>query len=938
MDHRVGAYLQHHRDELVTLLDTPTSSGIAFARRHAQVMDGLVQSLFEAALATLPAEQQVPVVLGAVGGYGRGLLGWKSDLDLWFVTDVEPERVQALAEAMLYPLWDAGVSVGHRVATTTDLIEAARVDLPTATSLLDFRRLAGQAELGRQLDARAFDGIFSERELPGFLRRLDAEVSVRYGRFGDSVYLLEPDVKSGAGGLRDMCIAFWAARARFRTAGVNDLLRVGFLSAHEAEEMANAEEFLWQLRNQLHRHANRRSDRLTFDEQEALAEQMGYRERLDPLPVQEEEAIGAMVEAFMSDYYRHARVVLRVRDQITARAMPTLQRRRPRVLDLGGGVESFNDQLTFSKLSDLDTTPALAFRVYTAAVERGLTLLPFARDAVIRATAAPGFCEALRQSEEAARLFVQLVSTPQKSAFRNGSILAELHDVGLLVAMIPEFLPVVGRVHHDVYHVYTVDVHSVAAVDRLRALARGELHAQQPLASRLAAEITRPELLYLATLLHDVGKAIGGRDHSQRGAAMAKVILARLGFSQPDIDDACHLILQHLVMYRVAARRNLEDPATVAEFARAVRGSEGLRHLFLLTVVDLSTTSPTSMTKWKSHMLDDLFLSTHRLLLNETTSNASRVAAIKAAVEEAWGDTADKSFLRDYLQSMPEGYLLSNGATEIASHARIAQRGQQTTVTAAMVPSRRTEVAELCVVTRDGFYDPLCVVTPDRPGLLASISAAIGANGFDVHAAQVHSRRLLDGSVQAVDLFWITARHEDADGFDFVLQKLEKDLHDVLTGAITPENLMCTRRSRNSERPAPAVSTQVTLDNTTSASHTLVEVVTRDRPGLLFTLSRAFHTLGLTIGVAKINTEANRAIDVFYVTELDGAKVTNPERMLKVREALLAELQPTLPPPSRRFVSTRPPESSLRSTSGETATAAPASLRAASMTRAAQVR
>lgn len=913
MPNHVGAYLQHHRAELLALLDSPRSSGVAFARRHAQVMDGLIDSLFKAALATLPAkEQQVPVVLGAVGGYGRGVLGWKSDLDLWFVTDEAPERVRALAEAMLYPLWDAGVSVGHQVATITDLIEAARADLPTATSLLDFRRLAGQAELARQLDARAFDGIFSERELPAFLQRLDAEVSERYRRFGDSVYLLEPDVKSGAGGLRDMCVATWAARARFRTASINDLLRVGFLSARETEEIARAEEFLWQLRNQLHRHANRRSDRLTFDEQEALALAMGYRERLELLPADEDEAVGAMVEAFMSDYYRHARVVLRVRDQITARAMPVLHRRRPRVVDLGNGLESFNDQLTFSKLSELDTNPALAFRLYTAAVERGLTVLPFARDAIVRATSTSEFCEALRGSPEAADLFVQLVANPQKSRFRTGSILAELHDVGLLVAMIPEFLPVVGRVHHDVYHVYTVDVHSVAAVDRLRALARGELHAQQPLASRLAAEVTRPELLYLATLLHDVGKAIGGRDHSQRGAEMAKLILARLGLSERDIDDACHLILQHLVMYRVAARRNLEDPATVSEFAQAVRGPEGLRHLFLLTVADLSTTSPTSMTKWKSHMLDDLFLSTDRLLANATTPSASLVAAIKATVESFWGEADDKGFLRDYLDSMPEGYLLSNGPTEIASHARIAQRGQQTTVTAEMVPSRRTEVAELCVVTGDRFNDRLCVVTPDRPGLLASISAAIGANGFDVHAAQVHSRRRFDGSVQAVDLFWITARHEVDDGVDLALEKLEQDLRDVLTGVITPETLMSKRRSRSSERPVPAVSTQVTLDNATSANHTLVEVVTRDRPGLLFTLSRAFHTLGLTIGVAKINTEGTRAIDVFYVSELDGTKVEQPPRMARVREALLAELQPNNPPQSRRVASTRPPETLIR--------------------------
>lgn len=886
----VSSYLQFHRGELLDLLRTEGDAGVVFARRHAQVMSGLVESLFKAALRTLPASDRVPVVVGAVGGFGRGVLGWKSDLDLWFVTDEPAERVRPIAEALLYPLWDAGVSVGHEVATIDDLIETARVQLPTATSLLDFRRLAGDAALGQRLESRAYESLFSERELPDFLRRLEVEVRERYHRFGDSVYLLEPDVKSGAGGVRDLCVAMWAARARFRTATIGDLLRVGFVSARETNEIASAEDFLWKLRNHLHRHANRRSDRLTFDEQETLAEVMGYRDKVADLPADREEASGAMVEAFMSDYYRHARVVLRVRDQITARAMPLLERRRPRVVDLGNGLESFNDQVTFAKVAALDTDPALAFRLYTTAVARGLSVLPFARDVVIRATATPEFCEALRSSAEAASLFVQLVSSPEKSAFHNGSILAELHDVGLLIAMIPEFLPVVGRVHHDVYHVYTVDVHSVAAVDRLRALARGELSADQPLASRIAAEATRPAVLYLATLLHDVGKAIGGRDHSQRGAEMARTILARLGFSEPDIDDACHLIAQHLVMYRVAARRNLEDPETVSEFSRAVRGREGLRHLYLLTVADLSTTSPTSMTKWKSHMMDELFLSTDRWLESSPTSPAARLATIKSAVARYWRAEDDAQFLADYLDSMPSGYLLSNGPEEIANHARVALRGRDDVVTAAVVPSRRAEVAELCVVT-GGMVDPLCVITPDRPGLLASISAAISANGLDVHAAQVHSRRLSDGTEQAVDLFWITARSHGGDAFELALQKVERDLRRVLGGAVTPEELMKSRVSaRLSERPAPPVATQVNLDNGACSTHTVVEVVTRDRPGLLFTLSRTFHALGLTIGVAKINTEGTRVLDVFYVTGLDSRKIEAPTDMERVREALLGVL------------------------------------------------
>ena len=212
-------------------------------------------------------------------------------------------------------------------------------------------------------------------------------------------------------------------------------------------------------------------------------------------------------------------------------------------------------------------------------------------------------------------------------------------------------------------------------------------------------------------------------------------------------------------------------------------------------------------------------------------------------------------------------------------------------MTAALVPSRRDQVTELCVVTGDRFADPLCIVTPDRPGILASISAAITANGFDVHAAQIHSRRGSDGSVQAVDLFWITDRRQNEDESEAALKKLERDLPDVITGAVAPEDLLRRRTSgRHSERPAPAVATEVVLDNRASANQTLVEVTTRDRAGLLFTLSRVFHRLGLTIAVAKINTEGTRVIDVFYVSELDGKKVEAPARMAAVREALLAVL------------------------------------------------
>ena len=576
-------------------------AGVALGRRNARILDDLLSTLFEGLRSgeipldparPVPAEAWDAVALAGVGSYGRGAVALKSDLDVRLVAQ-KAGTAAAVAEALLYPLWDTGVAIGHQVVTVDEVVDAARDDLPTATSLLDFRHVAGDRALEAALRRRCEETIFAHSELLRFLARLEAEVTQRHERFGGSVYLLEPDVKNGEGGLRDLDLVRWAAKARFGVGSPEELVRVGAVVPREAAEILDASETLWRVRNLLHAHAGRRSDRLTFDEQEAIAPALGFGEGPDG------------VERMMSAYYRAARTISRSLETMMARATPVLSRRKPRDEDLGRGVRLFDGSVTLGEPEGLAKDPALALRLVSAAVDRGVPLFPWARDAIGRASADPSFCADLRQSPEAAARFVELVSSCKESALRAGSVRRELHATGLLLAMIPEFSPVVGRVHHDTYHVYTVDVHSVAAADRLAELVRGEHAAGFPVACRVAAEAARPRVLFFATLLHDVGKAIGGTDHSQRGAEMAVPILARLCFSPEDVEEACHLIRKHLVMYHVATRRDLDDPETLLELARDVHGREGLRDLYLLTVADLSTTSPTSMTSWKARMLDE---------------------------------------------------------------------------------------------------------------------------------------------------------------------------------------------------------------------------------------------------------------------------------------------------------------------------------------------
>jgi [protein-PII] uridylyltransferase len=887
--HALKRRLEDHREELRAQLVQTGRNGVELARHHAKRMDDV--------LAKLCAEASFDrrgggLLLGAVGGYGRGLLGPHSDVDLCFITSSAPESLSELIDDLLYPLWDAGFSVGHQVLALGEVLATAQSDLATATELLDLRYLAGNRMLLRALRGELYRELFAGAKLDAFIALIEQRAMARHERFGDSVYLLEPDVKNGTGGLRDLDFALWAARARFHTSDLLELSELGIIPAQRAQELARAIDFVWSVRNHLHLLAGRRADRLTFAEQELVARALGYGPALSEGEAPSVQQLGMTVESFMSDYYRHARVIGHVSEQILGHAKRRDGRARPSEEEVAPGIVRCEGGVALADPAALASDPILALKLYAVAVKLAVPVLSRSRDAVSRASLDGVFCERLRNAGEAAQLFVQLVASPRRSPFRQRSILAELHDVGLLLAMIPEFAPVVGRVHHDIYHVYTVDVHSVAAVDRLHAMTRGELAQEHALASRLAAEITNPKMLALATLLHDVGKAIGGHDHAGRGAEMARTILARLGLRDEDVDDACHLILEHLTLYVVAARRDLSDRATIESFACKVRGREGLRDLYLLTLADLSTTSPHAMTKWKAGMMDALFRATDGLLSGTPLTEPPRVARVRARVRELWPSYGDRRGLDEYLESMPERYLLSNSPAEIASHALIATEQRHKTIAATLVPSELADVMELCIVTAGSTRAGLCVVAGDRPGLLAAISAAISASRLCIQAAQVHSRPLANGGVQAVDLFWVHVSKDEAHTLAARMAKLERDLERLLAGRVSPRELLKAPVSRLGIKPLPSVETEVVVEHHASALHTIIEVVTEDRPALLFVLAEALHALGLTIAVAKVTTEGTRAIDVFYVTEQDGTKIAPGVRTQAVREALITAVCP----------------------------------------------
>jgi [protein-PII] uridylyltransferase len=742
------------------------------------------------------------------------------------------------------------------------------------------RLLAGDQALLDDVTASAREGLFGQEELGAFLDRLEGEAKSRHERYGGSLYLLEPDVKNGAGGLRDLDGGRWAALARYRIIGSHkddpadtwaELTRLGVMVAREAGEVAEAENFLWRLRNRLHARMGRKNDRLGFEDQEALALAMGYGD-------DRAEAAERLMQAF----YMHARTVTRARTSLFERLRPPRKRGKPAPpVDLGDGVQLFDGQVTVSDSAGVQRDPAMALRVWAACARQRAPILPFARDAIGHLASDPEWCARLRESSEAAGLFVELVCSAGEAHGRSGSILDDLHDVGLLLAMIPEFGPVVGRVHHDIYHVYTVDVHSVAAVDRLRQLARGELAAQFPLASRLAAEIARPRPLFLATLLHDVGKgwpdASGSRkNHSATGEALCRTILPRLGLSAEEVDEAAELVREHLLMYHVATRRDLDDAAPIEEFSRTVRGREGLRNLYLLTVADVSTTSPTAMTSWKARMLEELYFASDGYLTGRTLrADTEQIAKVCEAVRTLW--KGRRGVLEPLLACLPERYFLANRPESIVHHARVVEERAGRGACVARVPSRHPEAAELCVVA------------DDRPGLLASIAAALTASRLEVLNAEVYSHPV-GAEREALDLFWVRDRDGGTAGVEQALPRLARDLDDVCSGRVGPAELLRLRTGSTSpwrERPSPAVPTEILFDDRASTRHTVVEVYAKDRAGLLYTLAQALHELGLTITLSKIHTEGARVADVFYVSELGGGKVAPGARHDEIREALV---------------------------------------------------
>ena len=851
------------------------ASGHTVVRLQAAAMDRLLADLWERACVTAGMDHpESPVALVALGGYGRRELAPYSDVDLLVLhSHREPDGfTKAASEKLLYTLWDLKLEVGYGVRDLHACEALAAEDHTARTALLELRWLAGDKALYRDLEREQLHGL-SQARVDAFVADKIKEMRERREKFGDSLYLLEPNLKQSEGGLRDLQSALWIARARFKISGITELLSRALLPEREVKDLRRARDFLWRVRNELHYVSRRKTDQLTFDVQPVVAQFLGYQDGED----------GSAVEQFMRHYYLAAKTVLVACDAIVDRALepqnatgwrqvpaPATRTgaetfrgpRRDEWTLPGGELKVFRGRLTVTDPGVLRRSPAALVRLFTTADRESLELYPYARD-LAAAVAAELPPEAARDAEANQELLAAFTRPGTRGRF-----LQLMHELGALPRLLPEFARVTARRQIDLYHVYTVDVHTLFAVRRLFALRCGDV--QEETLSPLMQSQRRPLPLYLGTLFHDIGKG-AGQDHSARGADIAVNACVRLGLDPADAADIEWLVAKHLRMNAVAQRRDLSDPHLIHSFADEVGTVDRLEKLYLLTYADVGTVGPRTWTDWKARLLRELYTKT-RAALEEGgarrpepgTAEAAGRARVVAAFQ---GRRADDRLVQRFAAAMPARYFITTSPQLAPRHLRLLQLGRRFPVAASV---RHHPLLG---------YSELTLTAPDRPGLLGLVAGVLAANRIDIQHAEVFSTPPDERAFgwlagRALDVFEV--RGPDEDALDPARWRAARaDLRRVLSGEESIDALL-ERKTRSSallQKPLPRLATKVVIDNESARDHSVVDVFTADRVGLLHALASTFHDLGLTVDLARISTEGHRAADAFYVRTAEGGRL-----------------------------------------------------------------
>jgi [protein-PII] uridylyltransferase len=859
------------RAEIRRRFESPASKlrndGPAVLAATSFLMDQLIRVLFDFAekyaypAANPTSAERMGVV--ATGGYGRGELAPLSDLDLLFLRPYkQTPRGEQIVEFMLYLLWDLGLKVGHATRTVDESIRYAERDQTIRTALLEARYLWGDRELFDEL-IRSFTAKFLGGDGRDFVEAKLAERDQRHQRMGDSRYVVEPNVKEGKGGLRDLHLLFWIAKYLYRVNKPAELIAKGVLTSGEARHFERAERFLTTVRCHIHYLTNRADDRLSFDLQREIAQRLGYQDRPG----------SRGVERFTKHYYLHAKTVGDL-TRIFVAALEDSHRRKPKLAALWQSLrprqlEGFRldgERLGVSSPDMFEKDPVAILRLFHVAQENGLDIHP----ATLRLiTQNIRLIDRLRLDPEANRLFMEMLTSRHDPE----TTLRRLNEAGVFGRFVPDFGRVVAQTQHDMYHTYTVDEHTIRAIGILARIENGDFKDDHPVSADVVHKILSRPVLYLSVLLHDIAKGRGG-DHSILGAEVALQVGPRLGLSAAETETVAWLVRYHLAMSGTAFQRDLMDPKTIEDFASLVQSPERLRLLLLLTVCDIRAVGPNVWNGWKAALLRQLYHAAEQLLSGGTLvgGRAERIKAIQGEVAKrltGWTETQKEDhFARGYAP-----YWLSFDPDTLARQAELVRRAEHD----------RQPLAIEHRVDNHRSVTEVTIYTLDTHGLFARLAGAMAISGANIVDAKIFT--LANG--MALDTFWI----QDLEGKPFDgpqrLARLSARVELSLSNRLDIQRELDNQRSSWPKRDRIfTVEPRVLVDNNASDTFTVIEVNGRDRPGFLHVVTRALTRCSLQIATAHITTYGERAVDVFYVKDMFGLKVLNPAKLKQIGETV----------------------------------------------------
>jgi [protein-PII] uridylyltransferase len=856
------------REAIADALGESPLAAHAAIRSYAWLTDEAVKTVFTVAtrhlhrLGTPTSGERLALL--AVGGYGRFEMAPHSDVDLLFLTPYKiTPWAESVIESMLYMLWDLRLKVGHSARTVKDCLRLGKEDITIRTALLEHRHICGDSGLSVELGEQLWGTLFKGSEVQ-FIEAKLAERATRHKKQGGQRYVVEPNVKEGKGGLRDLQTLFWVAKYVHRVSRIAELRQLGMFSDDEYATFQDAENFLWAVRCHLHLITGRAMDQLTFDLQVEVASRMGY----------EDKGGRRGVEHFMQDYFRHAtavgeltRIFLTALEASHVKREPLLQGLFKRRKKVRAPFAVNQGRLTIADEAAFLSNGLNILRMFEEALRTGLLIHP---DAMRIATANLDLIDdEVRASKEGGGIFLDLLikhGNPERA-------LRRMNELGVLGAFIPEFAPIVAMMQFNMYHSYTVDEHTIQVISALAEIERGERVDELPVASRIVEAGVNRKVLYTALLCHDLGK---GReeDHSILGARIAREVATRLGLTKPEVETVEWLVRYHLLMSDVAQKRDLSDPVTLRGFAKAVGTKKRLDLLLVLTVCDIRGVGPNVWNNWKAMLLRELYRETRRALEEgiEALSTGARADQARKALREALPDW-DKKTLRTETARHYDPYWQGLSTAEHVVFARLLKDLGEDEIRIELTQDNDRDA------TRAAF------ALADHPGIFSRLAGALALVGANVVDARTYTSK--DG--WATPVFWI----QDNDGKPFEparLKRLEDMIHKTLAGEVVAREAMRDRDKIKKRERAFRVPTNISFDNAGSEIYTIIEVDTRDRPGLLHDLTRALAANNVYIASAVIATYGEQVVDTFYVKDMFGLKFhSEPKRKAlekKLREAI----------------------------------------------------